>query len=126
MTEKIKLSTAMRSGAEGIRPEFWWFKIGGEVMLMGEKILDATAACDLGCAWIGAIKAGVETAPRYYQIEPYKGTFLDWMEEYWPELNSTVINPDNQEPGTLLMAILWLNDQWTREQVIEWLEGLGY
>lgn len=121
----IKLSAAMRSGAEGVLPEFWWFKIGGEVMHYGDKILDATAACDLGCAWIGAIKAGVETAPRYYQIEHYNGTFLEWMQEYWPELKSTVINPDAQEPDSLLSTILWLNDVWTREQVIEWLEEMG-
>jgi hypothetical protein len=101
-------------------------------MRSGDPIANATEACTLGAGWVGAIKAGVETAPIIAPVPG--GGFLDWMTEYWPELDQVVAEKDlpvmphwYDGPHSMLSIILMLNEEWgDREKVAGWIEGLGY
>lgn len=126
---RLKLSEAIRLGGEGVLEDLWWFRSGARAMHTGDNILYATGACLLGCAYLGALKSGVdEHAPRsygFYGTQDPGLEFTAWLKHRWPELEMPIDDPEPGTSGTLWDVLLQLNGHWSREKVIEWLEGVG-
>lgn len=107
----MKLSEAMRKGSELTQP------ISGVFLHEERKDGTITHACALGACYVGV--EGVDGGFR--QI-------ADYLMDRWPELDS-MSHPHEQSTMLRLGNIIMdLNDEKgkTREQIADWLEGLGY
>lgn len=74
-------------------------------------------SCALGAAWEGAMGTATDVSPRQ-------------LFDRFPELFSYVqpLIDEIENPTQLHRVISLLNDEycWTREQIADWVESLGY
>lgn len=102
----MKLSEAIRKGAK-LRPQAHgrYFESQGETL----------CSCALGAAW-----EGVEL--HWIEIDAYG------LEAAFPALKECVWNPSKNRYANLIGAVIRLNDEekWSREQIADYVESLGY
>jgi hypothetical protein len=121
----MKLSEAIREGAKETFP-------GTVAMFSLRSSSGALEACALGAAYYG--RFGNPTKPEDFRgwdgrIRPSaEAPFYKQLSAQWPELLTEVEYPLGLIPGQLQKAIYMLNDNhnWTREQIADWVESLGY
>lgn len=108
----MKLSEAIQEGAK-IRPQ----EYGRYYSPQGYP---CTGSCALGAAH--------EAATGNISQTMYARMITQALLQSFPCLNEAVEHPITGKTYGLDEVIVHLNDkaQWTREQIAEWLEGLGY
>ena len=130
----MKLSEAMRKGIECSLPAKGFYLSKGVELANSDAPVDALCACALGAALLGAFECDFdmiqeECDSEYPNIKGYHEVFLD----IFPDINSIRIeNPIRHSPSgykpNLWNVVTDLNDHaaWTREQIADWLESIGY
>lgn len=112
----MKLSEAIRRGIK-LMPEQ---AFGTYYQYSGQKVI----ACDaLGAAGLAADVGHMDMNPHGFAKCNVEGMMTpDRSEFLWIE------NPVSMKKGLMMEVIVDLNDtsRWTREQIAEWLENLGY
>lgn len=106
MTEPIKLSTAIREGAK-LRPQ-------GH----GNYFAPLGHSCALGAAFQAVTgRTGKDALPIAVDLD-----------KLFPFLDNEVLHPAQSKSLSIAKIIVDLNDRlgWTREQIADWLEGIGY
>lgn len=105
---KMKLSQAMRKGTPETVKGTGSYYLG----IQDGKVI----ACSMGAAWIGQHGVG--------SIGQCSGNAL---EQEWPEMDQRYPDPISGTEKSLWNVIVILNDQeeWSNEQIAEYLEGLG-
>jgi hypothetical protein len=107
----MKLSEAMRIGAK-LRPQGF-----GYLFQLNEN--DQVCSCAIGAAAEGLLG----TDPFVLKMG------LSDVKEKFPQLGEHVPNPGREgATQSLKTVIIHLNDEqeWTREEIADWLEGIGY
>lgn len=121
----MKLSEAIREGAKETFP-------GTVAMFSLRSSSGALEACALGAAYYG--RFGNPTKPEDFRswsdaiLPSAEAPFYKQLNAEWPELLADVGYPVGRMPCQLQTAIYTLNDNhnWTREQIADWVESLGY
>lgn len=105
----MKLSEAIREGAK-IRQQ------GFGKLFDTDQEMNIICTCALGAAWEGAGN------PYLY------GCSTEGLKKQFPCLNDVVQSPDSLKTQPLLGIIINLNDdeKWTREQIANFVEKMGY
>jgi hypothetical protein len=112
----IRLSEAIREGAK-IRPQSF------------VSFFEVMDGCTLGSCALGAAVEAVRGAPVPDHAVHYQ--LPDFIQDNFARVNEVVNCPIEgcpHQPVELMYMIMELNDAhyWTREQIADWLESLGY
>ena len=131
----LKLSEAMRKGIECSEPTT------GIFIALGNN--GTCEACALGAALLGYAQCDVKTLleESYIRLKESPssiasyGSAKNMLKEYGVDLNKLVKQPipswydkESYPLDAIGGMVVMLNDQaaWTREQIADWLESIGY